>query len=72
MGHPENRHPHLHRHPLRLLHRLRRCLRRPLHHPWSPCSCCTELSGKRSSVAGVTSAEVSNEVSDCGKCGKVR
>ncbi|CAI7896277.1 unnamed protein product [Closterium sp. NIES-53] len=31
-----------------------------------------ELSGKRSTVAGVTSAEVSNEVSDCGKGGKVR
>ncbi|CAI7912411.1 unnamed protein product [Closterium sp. NIES-53] len=31
-----------------------------------------ELSGKRSAVAGATSAEVSNEVSDCGKGGKVR
>ncbi|CAI7878015.1 unnamed protein product, partial [Closterium sp. NIES-53] len=30
------------------------------------------LRGKRSAVAGVTSAEVSNEISDCGKGGKVR
>ncbi|CAI7760815.1 unnamed protein product [Closterium sp. NIES-53] len=33
-------HPHLHRHPLRLLHRLRRRPRHPLHHPCSPCPCC--------------------------------
>ncbi|CAI7861086.1 unnamed protein product [Closterium sp. NIES-53] len=31
-----------------------------------------KLSGKRIAVAGVTSAEVSNEVRDCGKGGKVR
>ncbi|CAI7736325.1 unnamed protein product [Closterium sp. NIES-53] len=33
-------HPHLHRHPLRLLHRLHRRPHRPLHHPCPPCPCC--------------------------------
>ncbi|CAI7833400.1 unnamed protein product [Closterium sp. NIES-54] len=37
-------HPHLHRHPLRLLHLLHRLPRRPLHHPCSPCPCCCGVS----------------------------
>ncbi|CAI7784124.1 unnamed protein product [Closterium sp. NIES-53] len=33
-------HPHLHRHPLRLLHRLHRLPHRPIHHPCLPRPCC--------------------------------
>ncbi|CAI7740365.1 unnamed protein product, partial [Closterium sp. NIES-53] len=38
---PHSRHhPHLHRHPLRLLHRLHRRPHRPLYHPCPPCPWC--------------------------------